>query len=106
MILVIYLSRSDRWGDLPLYEALVQKLRHLGVSGATAHLGAMGFGEARRVRLQGLFGIHEDEPVTVMALESEAKLRQAIPHLRGLAPCCTMALVEAEIIPQKGACRQ
>ena len=32
------------WGTGPLYEAIVRRLRQLGIAGATAQAGMMGFG--------------------------------------------------------------
>ena len=40
----IYLGESDRSGDMPLYEAIVLKLRMLDFSGATVYRGILGYG--------------------------------------------------------------
>ncbi|HEY1493310.1 MAG TPA: DUF190 domain-containing protein, partial [Candidatus Solibacter sp.] len=43
-MLVIYVDETDLWGTVTLYEAIVRRLRQLGVAGATAQSGMMGFG--------------------------------------------------------------
>ena len=35
-LLRIFIGESDRWGGLPLYEAIVQEARKRGLAGATA----------------------------------------------------------------------
>jgi PII-like signaling protein len=35
-LLLIYVNESDRWQDTPLYEAIVDRLRHLHVAGVSA----------------------------------------------------------------------
>ncbi len=97
--LVVYLSEAESWGEVPLFEAIVRKLCSLGIQGSTAHSGRMGFGRSRRVRLHGTIGRDENRPVLVTAADSEKKLRDAIPHLRALAPHNTILLLDAEVVP-------
>lgn len=100
-LLVIFTSSSETWGELPLAEALVKKLCSLGIEGGTAHNASIGFGSKRKVRTHSLVGVDEHRPVMITAADSERRLRDAIPHLRALAPHNTMLLVEAELIPRR-----
>ncbi len=100
-LLVIFTSSSETWGELPLAEALVKKLCSLGIEGGTAHNASIGFGSQRKVRTHSLVGADEHRPVMITAADSERRLREAIPHLRALAPHNTMLLVEAELIPRR-----
>ena len=97
-LLLIFLSETDNHRDLPLHEALVRKLNSLGVSGATVHRGVMGFGKGHHVHRDRLFGVSDDRPITILAADSEQRLRTAIPTLRELAPTVPMLLLDAELL--------
>jgi uncharacterized protein len=98
-LLLIYFDETDQWEQIPLYEAVVRRLRQLGIAGATVNVGIMGFGSHQRVHGKRLFGVSDDRPVTVSVIETEEKLRAAIPEIRLLVKEGLMALVDAEIVP-------
>src|SRR5262245_61221834 len=98
-LLLIYLDENDRWEQTSLYEAIVRRLRRLDVAGATVHVGIMGFGRNSRLHRPGLFGIPDDRPVTISVVESEEKLRQVLPEIRGMVEEGLFILVDAEVIP-------
>jgi hypothetical protein len=41
----IHISESDRFGDRPLYEAIVARCREMNIAGATVLRGLEGYGE-------------------------------------------------------------
>lgn len=85
-MLLIFLSETDMHGEITLYEALIRKLNHSGVNGASALRGVMGFGRGHHVHRDRLFGISDDRPIVILAVDEEARLRHALPALRELAP--------------------
>jgi PII-like signaling protein len=99
-MLIIYVDESDVWGDAntPLYEAIVRRMRQLEVAGATAQTGIMGFGSHQKVHHKRLFGISDDKPVVITAVDSEAKLRSVAPQIRQMVREGLMILVDAELI--------
>lgn len=106
-VLLIFVNEADRWhGDQPLYEALVGRLRQLGVAGATAVAGIMGFGHHHRVHHKGLFGISDDRPVTITVLDEERKLRAVLPELRSMVKEGLMVLMDAELVADSGSERR
>lgn len=98
-LLVIFIDETDRWDGIPLYEALVRRLRQLDIAGATVHVGVMGYGSHLRVHHKGLFGVSDDRPVTISVVDSEEKLRQALPEIRPMVNEGLLILVDAEVIP-------
>ncbi len=96
--LVIFVDQNDQWHDMPLYEALVQTLAHHQIAGATVTSGLMGYGIHRRIHRKGLFGIADDKPVTLMAVDEEKKLRDIIPFLRPLVKEGLLVLLDVEIV--------
>ena len=99
-MLVIYVDESDIWGDAqtPLYEAIVRRLRQLEIAGATVQAGIMGFGSHQKVHRKRLFGISDDKPVVITAVDSESKLRKILPEIRGMAPEGLLVMLDAEVI--------
>ncbi len=93
------LSETDMHGEVPLYESIVRKLNHLGLSGATVFRGIMGFGSAHQVHRGRLFGVSDDRPVAILVFDEEQKIRAAIPELRALAPDALMIVSDAEKVP-------
>ena len=97
-LLLIFVDETDRWQQLPLYEAIVRRLRQLDVSGATAQMGIMGFGSHMKVHHKRLFGISDDRPVTISVADNEVKLRQVLPEIRGMAGEGLVVLLDAELV--------
>jgi len=99
-LLLIFVDETDEWGSgqVPLYEAIVEKLYESGVSGATVHSGIMGFGANRRLHRKGLFGVTDDRPVMISVIDSPDKLREVIPVIRGMVGEGLLFLAGGEII--------
>ncbi len=98
-VLQIYIDETDTWEQMPLYEAIVRRLRQLEVSGATVHAGIMGFGSHMSVHRKRLFGITDDRPVIITVVDNEAKLRQILPEIRRMVHEGLVILHDAEVIP-------
>ena len=97
-LLLMFVNEADMWHDAPLYRALVERLRRLNIAGATAQTGIIGFGHHQRLHHKGLFGISDDRPVTIMAVDEEAKLRAVLPELRSMVKEGLILLLDAELV--------
>jgi hypothetical protein len=97
-LLLLFVNETDLWHNRPLYQAILERLRQLDVAGATASAGLMGFGHHQRMHHKGLFGIADDRPMTVVAIDEDAKLRAVLPELRGMLREGLMVLVDAELV--------
>jgi PII-like signaling protein len=96
-LLLIYLDETDLWQEsIPLYEAVVRRLNQVGISGATVHIGVMGFGSHHKVHRKRLFGIPDDRPVTVSVIDEESKIRSVLPEIKALVKGGLIILVDAE----------
>lgn len=98
-LLLVYVDETDSWGTTPLYEALVRRLRQLGVSGATAQAGIMGFGSHMQVHHKHLFGVSDDRPVMISVVDAEEKIRQILPEVRAMVKEGLIVLLDAEVVP-------
>ncbi len=102
-MLLIYVDETDLWETGRLYEAIVRRLRQLGVAGATVGMGTMGFGSHGQVHHKGLFGISDDKPVVITVVDRESVLREILPEIRAMVAEGLMVVLDAEVIlPEDG----
>ena len=64
-----------------MYEALVRKAHELGLAGATVWRGIEGYGAGSRIHTARILRLSEDLPILIEIVDSEEKIRQALPHL-------------------------
>jgi len=83
-LLRIFLGESDRCDGHPLYEVIVRKARELGLAGATVWRGVEGYGAASRIHTAKILRLSEDLPIIIEIVDSEEKIRAALPHLDAL----------------------
>ena len=98
-LMIVYVDETDTWGTTPLYEAIVRRLRQMGVAGATVQAGIMGFGSHKTVHHKRLFGVSDDRPVTISVVDNEARLRAVIPEIRGMIHEGVVVLLDVEYFP-------
>lgn len=103
-MMLLFFDESDSWGDprIPLYEAVVRVLMERGIAGATVLRGIMGFGAAHELHRAGLFGVSPDRPVTVVCIDEERKLRDAIPAIAPMITEGLVFLVDGEVLHHAG----
>ena len=83
-MMIVFVDETDMHGEIRLFEYIVRKLSQLGIAGATVQLGVMGFGSHRRVHQRRLFGISDDRPVTITAIDREEMIREVLPEIQPL----------------------
>ena len=96
-LLLIYVAEADRWDGKPLYEAIIRRLLELGIAGATVQTGVMGYGVHSYLHKKGLFGIADDIPVSIIAVDSEIKIREAMPEMLVMVKEGLVALLDIEV---------
>jgi hypothetical protein len=74
----IYLGESDRSGDIPLYEAIVLKLRMLDFSGATVYRGILGYGVKRHTHKAGILHLSRDLPIMISVAERADRVDELV----------------------------
>lgn len=81
VLLRVFIGESDRLENKPLYEAIVQKVRELGLAGATVLRGSEGFGANSVVHKAALLEMSTDLPIVIEVIDTEQKVQQLLPHL-------------------------
>lgn len=95
--LTIYLNEADMVGDIPLHEDLVRRLLHFDIAGATVTRGLMGYGKHGKLHRKRLFGVSDDRPLIITAVDDESRLRPILQELKSLVTEGLITLHEVEV---------
>lgn len=83
-LLRIFIGESDRWEGMPLYEAIVRKVREEGLAGATVIRGIEGFGAHSRIHTARILRLSEDLPIVVEVVDRAERIDAILPALDGM----------------------
>src|SRR6266852_1611927 len=72
-LIEIHCSERDRFQDMPLHEAIVQRCRQMRIAGVTVLRGLEGYGETTAIHRRHLLGA--DLPVTVIVVDSAPQVQ-------------------------------
>jgi uncharacterized protein len=101
-LLRIFIGESDRYHGRPLYEALVEKARELGLAGATVWRGIVSYGARSRIHTAKILRLSEDLPIIIEVVDADEKIRAALPALDEMIEAAgsggLVTLEKAEII--------
>ena len=78
-LLKIYISEDAKYKRHNLYNAIVFKLKELGIAGVTVTRGIMGYGEGKALRTARILDLSASLPVIVEAVDTEEQINKAIP---------------------------
>ncbi len=82
----IYLSEQDQWERQPLYQALLERLRHAGATGATVIRGLAGFGPSHLTRATGIINVQAHAPIVLEWIDRVERVTNILPQLDELLP--------------------
>jgi uncharacterized protein len=95
--LQIFIEDTDMWEGERLADAIVHLLHKRGIAGATVCSGIMGFGAAGRIHRKGLFGITDEKPMIITAIDSEERLRGIVPEILPMIKEGLVAMFDTEV---------
>jgi PII-like signaling protein len=79
--LAVYIGESDHWHGKPLFAAIVEKARSMGMAGATVTRGLMGFGANSRIHTTTILRLSEDLPVVVQVVDVPERIDLLLAEL-------------------------
>lgn len=97
-MLVAIMKEGDEWFGAPAYERFVHRLHQSGIAGATVTTGVMGFGRHHRIHHPGLFGVTDDRPITILAVDYEDRLRQVVAESRDILDGAVAMLLDVDVL--------
>ncbi|GIU92685.1 MAG: hypothetical protein KatS3mg011_1591 [Acidimicrobiia bacterium] len=80
----IFIGESDTWEGVPLYHALVETARRLGMAGATVLRGIEGYGASSVVHTTRLLRLSEDLPVVVELVDRADNVDRFLEEIDGM----------------------
>lgn len=101
--LTIYLGSSDTYHGSNLASAIVERCRQLGLAGATASLGVMGFGKNSRIHRAHLLGLSEDLPERIEIIDRPEKITQILPILHEMLQGGLVTLQPIHVLSEKAS---
>lgn len=99
---VVFIGEADVWRRKPLYAEIVHRARAAGLAGASVFRGIEGFGSSGIVHTQRLLSMSEDNPVAVVIVDTEERVRAFLPQLDELVEEGLVMLDECEVIRYGG----
>ncbi len=94
----VYISSSDTWRGRNLVTAIVEKCRELGIAGATATVGVMGFGKTSRIHRAHLLGLSEDLPERIEIVDQPDRIEVLLPEFEKLVRGGLIVLEDVQVI--------
>jgi PII-like signaling protein len=94
----IYIGENDKWGNKPLYQALLESMRANDIAGATVYQGILGYGANRRIHQEKALSLSHDRPILLSVVDTEEKLHAFFPILDDMIQQGLVVLSNVEII--------
>ena len=79
--LIVYVSETDKYQGVPVYEALLQWLHDHGVAGATVTKAIAGYGAHGTYRVAKTLRLTENLPIRIEVVESVEKIHRILPFV-------------------------
>jgi len=95
--LMVYTSEQTRYGQQPLYSALVRRLRHEGAAGATALRGQWGYHGDHCPHGERFWALGRHVPVLTVLLDTPTNMRQWFAIVEEMTR--ETGLVTSELVP-------
>jgi PII-like signaling protein len=94
----IFIGESDKYQGKPLYEALLERLRHKGLAGATVLRGVAGFGASSVVHTAKVLRLSLDLPLIIEVVETEESIQSILSDLDEMIGGGLITLERARVI--------
>ena len=98
VLLRIFFGEDDKFGGLPLYEAIVLKAREMHLGGATVLRGPVGFGHSSRIHTTKLLRLSQDLPMVVEIVDSQEKIDAFLPTLDEMMSSGLVTLEKVQVL--------
>jgi hypothetical protein len=95
-LLRAHFCEHDHWQGKPLYEAVVEKCREMGIAGVTVFRGLEGYGESCEMHRAHLIGHHQ--PILVVAGDTPENIDRLVPVLESMMETGMIAVSEVEMV--------
>ena len=98
VLLRILFGEDDKFGNLPLYEAIVLKAREMQLGGATVLRGHVGFGHSSRIHTTKILRLSGDLPVVIEIVDSQEKIDAFLPVLDSMMSSGLVTIEKVQVL--------
>ncbi len=96
--LTIYVDESDRHGNKPVHEAVVDILHRKKVAGVSVFRGSAGFGSKGVYHSSKMLTLSGDMPVKIEVVDSEKVINQVLPDIYQIVEKGLVEISDTEVI--------
>jgi uncharacterized protein len=98
VLLRVFFGEDDKFGRLPLYEAIVLKAREMHLAGVTVLRGATGFGHSSRIHTTKILRLSQDLPIVLEIVDAKEKIDTFLPVLDGMMSSGLITLEKVQVL--------
>jgi uncharacterized protein len=98
VLMRIFTGEMKKFGNIPLYEALVELFRKEGFAGATVLRGVSGFGAHRVYHTHKLLDLSADLPMVIEVVETQEKIDAIMPKVDEMIESGLITLERVNVI--------
>ncbi len=95
-LLRLHFNEADQYRGKPLYEAIVDRCKELGIAGATVSRGLEGYGETAEIHRRHL--VRKDRPIVVAIVDTAENVARLIPEMEAMMDTGMIAVSDVEYI--------
>lgn len=95
-LLRLHFTERDRYRGKPLYEAIVEKCREMGIAGATVFRGLEGFGDTAEIHRPHLLA--HDLPIIIQIVDSEENVARLLPVVEQMMDKGLIAMSDVDVL--------
>lgn len=98
VLLRIFCGEDKKYGQRPLYEAIVLRAREMHLAGATVLRGHVGYGHSSRLHTTKILRLSEDLPVIVEIVDAQEKIDAFLPILDEMMNSGLVTIEKAQVL--------
>lgn len=102
-LLRLFIAESDTWHGKPLYQAIVERVRHEGLAGATVLRGIEGFGADSRIHTSRILRLSEDLPIVVEIVDTPEQIDRVVSILDEMVGEGMLTLERVQIVSYRSS---
>jgi PII-like signaling protein len=95
-LLRVHILEQDKFQGRPLYEAIVNKCREMGIAGATVYRGLEGYGETSEIHRHHV--LSHDQPIVVTVIDSAENIARLLPEVEQMVDKGMIAISDVEVL--------
>ena len=98
VLLRVFFGEDDKFGRLPLHEAIVLKAREMHLAGVTVLRGHVGFGHMSRIHTTKILRLSQDLPIVLEIVDTQDKIDGFLPVLDGMMSSGLVTIEKVQVL--------